>query len=441
MPPLPRGSPIAVQRLDKQTWNIAGSGDLRVEYDSYWDEPGPFGTEYNAEHAFLNPAMILCYVPGRLAENAVVQFVGVPQGWRIAVQLPAQSAADTNPTAFSAANFAALADAPIEIAHFDEVNFRAGGHPIRAVLHGDSVDKTKLIATLTAIVNYETEMMGGAPFDEYTFFLHIGRRFGSGGMEHSNSTAIAVDSAAGIPSVSAHEFFHLWNVKRIRPQSLEPLDRTREMYTRALWFAEGVTNTYGSYALVRSGLWSKSEFLADLSGEIARLEARPARFWQSAEESSLTTWFDKYDLYERPDFSISYYNKGQLLGVGLDLVIRDATDNRASLDDVLRRLNQEYAQRGRFYADSDGVRAAAEEVMRQSGAGAKADLSEFFRRYVAGTDPLPYNEWLSVAGLTLNTVAGRYAVVDLAQPDERQRRILANWLSGKPAAAASSGAR
>jgi predicted metalloprotease with PDZ domain len=121
-------------------------------------------------------------------------------------------------------------------------------------------------------------------------------------------------------------------------------------------------------------------------------------------------------------------------------VIRDATDNRASLDDVLRRLNQEYAQRGRFYPDSEGVRTTAEAVMRQSGAGAKADLSDFFRRYVAGTDPLPYNEWLSVAGLTLNT-AGRYSVVDLAQPNERQRRILANWLSGKPAAAAAAGGR
>jgi predicted metalloprotease with PDZ domain len=435
------GRQLAVRRKDKQTWQISGGGDLRVQYDTNWNEPGPFATEFDAEHAFMNPAMVLCYVPGRIAEDTVLQFDGVPQGWRVAVELPPMSTTDAAPTSFSAANYAALADAPVEIGRFEEVRFRAGDRPIRAVLHGDSIDKAKFIATLSAIVNYETALMGGAPFDEYTFFFHVGRRYGGGGMEHSNCTAIAVDSAAGIPGVSAHEFFHLWNVKRIRPQSLEPLDRTKEMYSPALWFAEGVTNTYGSYALVRSGLWSKPEFLSDLSGEIMRLETRPARFWQSAEESSLTTWFDKYSLYNGPEFSISYYNKGQLLGVGLDLVIRDATDNRASLDDVLRRLNQEYAQRGRFYADSDGIRMAAEDVMRQAGAGAKADLSEFFRRYVAGTDPLPYGEWLGVAGLALNTTGGRDEVVDVPQASERQRRVLASWLRGAPTGAAAAGGR
>lgn len=427
----PSGREFPVTRVDKQSWRIDGSGEVIVQYDAFWDETGPFGTQFDAEHAFLNLAMVLCYVPERLGEQTVVRFDSVPQDWRIAVELAPADGADGAATAYAAANYGALVDAPVEIGRFEEVEFQAGGRPIRAVLHGDSVDRDRLVNTLTAIVDYETGLMGEAPFDSYTFFFHVGRRYGGGGMEHSNSTAIAVDSGDRAASISAHEFFHLWNVKRIRPQSLEPVDRTREMFSRALWFAEGVTNTYASYALVRTGLWGKEEFIDDLSDEIAKLESRPAHRWQSAEESGLTTWFDKYALYGRPEFSISYYNKGQILGVGLDLVIRDATDNRASLDDVMRRLNAQFAKRGRFYPDSQGVRMAAEAVIRQFRPDGAVDLSEFFRRYVAGTDDLPYAEWLSVAGLAVKGSGDRSEVVELPQPSERQRRILDSLLSGR----------
>lgn len=431
------GRDLRVNRLDKQTWRIEGSGDVNVQYASYWDENGPFGTQLDAEHAFLNLAMVLCYVPDRISEDTIVRFDGVAPGWRVAVELPPADGADGAPNAYAAANYGALADAPVEIGRFDEVRFTAGGRPIRVVLHGDAVDRSRLINTLTSIVNYETGLMGESPFREYLFLCHIGRRYGGGGMEHSNSAAIGVDSGATLANVSAHEFFHLWNVKRIRPQSLEPLDRRGEMWTPSLWFAEGVTNTYASYTLVRTGLWSKSEFLEDLSAQISALESRPAHRWQSAEESSLTTWFDKYALYNRPEFSVSYYDKGQLLGVGLDLTIRDATDNRASLDDVLRRLNQQYAQRGRFYADSQGVRMAAEDVIRQAKPDANADLSDFFGRYVAGTDDLPYEQWLSVAGLTLKGSGERRQVEELPQASERQRRILSSLLSGTTANSAA----
>jgi predicted metalloprotease with PDZ domain len=182
--------------------------------------------------------------------------------------------------------------------------------------------------------------------------------------------------------------------------------------------------------LVRSGLWGQGEFFADLGQQITALQTRPARLWQSVEESSLTAWFEKYALYERPEYSISYYGKGQLLGVGLDLVIRDATDNRASLDDVLRRLKQQYAQRGRFYPDSQGVRIAAEEVIREAKPEATTDLRLFFGRYVSGTDELPFALWLSIAGLTIRISGERWEVEELPQATERQRRILAGLLSG-----------
>src|SRR5580700_5081521 len=163
--------------------------------------------------------------------------------------------------------------------------------------------------------------MDGAPFERYTFILHIGKGAGGGGMEHANSTAIGIPSEEYLAGVAAHEFFHLWNVKRIRPASLEPVDYTKEQYTRALWFAEGFTNTYASYTLERTHLWSKEQFYEDLGEQISELEARPANRWQSAEQTSLDAWLEKYPLYNRPRSSVSYYEKGQVLGVLLDILI------------------------------------------------------------------------------------------------------------------------
>jgi predicted metalloprotease with PDZ domain len=147
-----RGFPVT--RMDKQTWRIDGSGEVRVQYDTFWDESGPFSTQLDAEHAFLNLAMVLCYVPERRSEDTVVRFDGLPQGWRVAVELPTAQGSDRAATSYAAASFDALVDAPVEIGRFEEVQFRAGGRPIRAVLHGDSVDRSRLINTLSAIVNY-----------------------------------------------------------------------------------------------------------------------------------------------------------------------------------------------------------------------------------------------------------------------------------------------
>jgi len=403
--------PGAVTRLDKQTWRIEGEGAVRVEYGDYWDEPGPFGTQLNGEHAFLNLAMVLCYVPERRAEDVQVKFTGLPTGWRVAIELPkanvspgiargsTEAAADAS--TFSADSYDALVDAPVELGAFDEFTFQAAGRPIRVVVHGEPQDHARLTQQLTQIVEYETRLMGDTPFKEYLFLYHIGRDYGGGGMEHANCTAIAIPSSNVILNVTAHEFFHLWNVKRIRPQSLEPVDYTHEMWTPSLWFAEGFTNTYAAYTLVRTGLWGKTQFLADLGDQVTELETRPAHRWQSAEESSLDAWFEKYPLYNEPDFSVSYYNKGQLLGVVLDIVLRDATDNRASLDDLLRKLNEQYAQQGRFYADSVGLRAATDEVLRDAHSDAKSAVANFFDEYVAGTSEIPFASWFARAGLLL----------------------------------------
>jgi predicted metalloprotease with PDZ domain len=404
------GHPLAIRKLDKQTWSVAGNGNVIVNYAILWDEPGPFTSQLNPDHAFLNFAMLLLYVPDRRSEDTKVVFEDVPDSWRVAVELEAvEAAAGHRSGAYVAPSYDALVDAPVEIGHFDEYHVEAGGRPIRVVVHGDSGDRSRLVESLKRIVDYEVFLMGGAPFREYLFLFHVGNNFGGGGMEHMNCTAISADVPAQLPIYSAHELFHAWNVKRIRPQALEPIDYTRERWTRSLWFAEGVTNTYGAYALERTGLWSTQQFYANLADQVRELQSRPAHRWQSVEQSSLDAWYEKYSLYTRPEESISYYNKGQIVGVLLDILIRDRSDNRAGLDDVLRALNEEYAKTGRFYNESDGLRAVMEDVIRRNAPSADADLGDFFRRYVSGADEIPYSDFLARAGWTIRDTSQRRA--------------------------------
>ncbi len=396
-----RAERIGVRKLDKQTWQLgepgtisrAGDdGDLSVSYAIEWDDPGPFDSQLNAQHAFVNFAEVLMYLPDRRAEESVVQFMDVPAGWKIVAELPAA----TVPNGFVAQSYDALVDAPAEAGKFESFAFDESGAQFRVVVDGKSWDRMALEEGLRKITAYELHLMGGAPFEEYTFFLHIGpyAEVGGGGMEHANCTAIGGSSQQEILQIAAHEFFHAWNVKRIRPQSLQPVDYTKEQWTRALWFAEGVTSTYGSFTLLRSGEWNKGQFYSDLAEEIRRLQNSPARLWQSVEESSLDTWLDKYASYNSPQRSISYYNKGQILGDMLDLAIRADTENRKSLDDVMRTMNVEFAKRGRYYNDSSDIRATVEQVAGKS-------FEEFFRRYVSGVDEIPYDQFLSAAGLRL----------------------------------------
>lgn len=431
---------LPVQPLDKQTWQISLPSPqadqvrdaVEIDYTVGWDDPGPFNSQVNAHHAFLNLAEILLYIPDRRAEAAEVTFTDVPGGWRVAAELPAGAGKNS----FAASGYDALVDAPVEAGKFSEFEFDNAGAHFRVVVDAENWDKKFLEDCLRSITKYELQLMGGAPFDsprkEYTFIFHIGpyAEVGGGGMEHANSTAIADTSVANAAALAAHEFFHAWNVKRIRPQAFEPVDYAREQYTRALWFAEGVTSSYSAYTLERTGLWPKSQFYGDLAWQIEQLEGRPARKWQSAEESSVDTWLEKYDAYNAPDRSISYYGKGQLLGVMLDLTIREATDNRKSLDDVLRRLYAAYAEKHTFYRESEGIRAAAEEV-------AGTSLEDFFRRYVSGTNDIPYDSFLALAGLALKVETVRVADIGFSPASAFEMRLgIAAVEPGGPAQAA-----
>jgi len=391
-----QGAPIA--KLDKLTWRVEGTGIVKVSYDTFWDDPGPFSSQLNSEHAFINPAMILLYVPERRHEETSLTFGEMPGDWKLATATPmlVTTAGAARKASLQASSFDVLADGPIEIGKFEEFTLHDLTPPVRVIIHGDSYKRRDAETALRKICVYELKLMEGAPYPNYTFIFHIGKMAtgSGGGMEHSNSTAIYIPSGDFLPNVSAHEFFHLWNVKRIRPASLEPLDPTREMYTRSLWFAEGVTNTFSSYSLVRTGLWSKQDFYQDLSMQITELESRPAELWQSAEQSSLDAWLEKYALYNQPQSSVSYYTKGQILGFLLDIVIRDHTDNQRSLDDLLRGMNTDFAREGKYYHDSLDIRLESEKLTGGS-------LADFFDHYVGGANPLPYQSVLARAGLEL----------------------------------------
>jgi predicted metalloprotease with PDZ domain len=272
------------------------------------------------------------------------------------------------------------------------------------VIDGEgNYDPVRLRADVQKIVEAETSMFGAVPYHDYTFILHLRSNTG-GGLEHLNSTALGFkrfgfsteDGYRKFDALVAHEFFHLWNVKRIRPDALGPFDYTKENYTRLLWVAEGITEYYGQLMVRRAGLISDQVYLDHLAQQIQDFEELPGRKVMSAEESSFDTWVKYY----RPDENsvnsqISYYDKGELLGLLLDLDIRRRTNSAKSLDDVMRYLYTEFFQKGRNYTPADFQKAC--ELV------AGASLDDIFSRYVRGKDDLGpvYNRMLVIAGLRL----------------------------------------
>ncbi len=404
----PVGHSLPVIQLDKSSWKVSGAIDgATIHYQIRGDDPGPYGAQLNATHAFLNLAEVLVYpVEGR-ALPIEISFANVPQEWKFATSLKLLS-----PVKFSAQNYDQLVDSPIEAGMFRESDFDESGAHYRIVVDADPSDYVfaQVSEMCRRIVGAEVSLMQDRPFDHYLFIYHFPRGSGGGGMEHAFSTAIDLnarylkENPTLVANITAHEFFHLWNVKRIRPRGLEPVDYTKENYTDALWFSEGVSSTIADYALLQIHVLDEAQYLERLGQSITELESRPAHLTQSAEESSLDAWLEKYPAYRIPRRSISYYNKGELLGIMLDLKLRDLTHDSASLRTLFQYLNKEYAQRGRFFDDSEGIRLAAEAV-------ANANLRQFFADYVAGTREIPWDEFLAGVGLRVERKANTLADV------------------------------
>jgi len=395
------GNALAIRKVNDSRWQLAGAKDgAIVEYQIYVDSFGPFGAQLNAHHAFFNLAQILMYPVDARSAPLTVRFSHVPAGWHIATPLSSQD------SGYSAENYDRLVDSPVEIGMFRQLDFEEAAGHYRVIIDADLADYNSdtIVSSLRKIAAAATSWMNDRPFDRYTFFYHFPRGPAGGGMEHACSTAIEINaetmrrSLSPLNAVTAHEFFHLWNVKRIRPRTLEPIDYTKENFTRALWFSEGVTSTAEDIIELRAGLTDEKRFLAHLGEQISELENRPAHLTQSAEESSLEAWLEGFDYYRRPERSISYYNKGELLGFMLDLAIRDSSQGKASLRELFQWMNTNYAKQGRFFDDSNGVREAAEAVSH-------ADLGWFFTKYVAGTEEIPWSDFLRYVGLRVEQVS------------------------------------
>jgi predicted metalloprotease with PDZ domain len=410
-----------VTRLDNQTWRVQllGSRSVTLKYKVFGDDLSGTFSQLDDRHANYNGASIFMYVVDH-KQDPLKLFIDPPKNWRI-VNGRTES---TDQREWQFANYDILIDTPTEIAPDWTVDeFKVDGKTYRAVVHSfgsEGGKRAQLVRDLEKIVRAETRMWGAPEFETYTFLIHFAADDESGdGMEHLTSTQIIepgalseTSSYEGALGTAAHEFFHVWNVKRLRPVELGPWDFTRPLKTRAMWIAEGLTTYYGNLMQRRAELWTDAKFLNYLGALIGGIENAPGSRLMSAEESSISAAFlDGEDHEQRTNLgntAISYYPKGATLGLVLDLLIRRKTNGRASLDEVLRRMYEEfylkspkatYYLRGRGYTSEDFERVASEV--------AETDLSDFFRRYVRGVEVPPYEEALAGVGLQLTRAPAR----------------------------------
>jgi predicted metalloprotease with PDZ domain len=397
------GRALQWRKVNKNTWRVdaAGARELVVSYKVYANELTVRTNELNDQHAFFTPAALLMYPQGQVNAPSTVRVV--PYGnWKIATGLPAVAG---RPNTFRAENFDILYDSPFEVGNFKTISFEVKGVPHRIVINGEgNYDPERMRRDVQKVVEAAVQLMGGEiPYRDYTFILNL-RSSGGGGLEHLNSTALiwprfnlrSASSWQNFLSLVAHEYYHLWNVKRIRPDALGPFDYTQENYTRLLWVAEGITSYYENIILVKAGLMTDAEFLAGAASGIQDLQNRPGRFETSVEEASFDAWIKYYRQDENSvNNQISYYDKGGIVGMLLDLEIRKLSKGARSLDDVMRYLYTEFFKKGRNYTPEDFQRA--------SEMAAGSSLETFFARYVRGREELDYNAALAAASLRLDT--------------------------------------
>jgi predicted metalloprotease with PDZ domain len=399
----PDGVKLAWRKSNKNTWAIetAGAKEIVVRYNVYANELSVRTSELNGDHAFISPAALLMHIKGQLGAASTVK-VNPYADWKVATGLPR---VDGQTNVFRAENFDVLYDSPFEIGNYKEFNFTVQGKPHRYVIDGDgNYNAQKIVRDTTKIIEAAFAIFGELPYDDYTFILNLR---GGGGLEHLNSTALqwGRNGFSGnrhneFIGLVAHEYFHLWNVKRIRPDALGPFDYSNENYTRLLWVAEGATSYYENVLLRRAGLISDKEFLAAKATMIQQLQERPGRFETSLEEASFDAWIKFY----RPDENavnnqISYYDKGDIVSFLLDIEIRTSSNGAKSLDDVLRHLYSEFFKKNKNYTPEDYQKTA--ELM------AGKSLEDFFAKYVRGRDEIDFNAILGGLGLRLSENRGK----------------------------------
>ena len=407
-----QGNAVGLKKLDKATWQIESCEvPLELSYEVYAWDLSVRSAHLDQTHAYFNGTSVFVRVHGQDDKPCTVEILP-PQGsvqgpWRVATTLAPDGAERYGFGQYRAENYDDLIDHPVEMADFTLATFKAGGidHDV-AITGQQKADVERICADLKKICQTHIDFFGELPSIERYLFMVMVVGDGYGGLEHRSSTSLLVSRGdlplSGMNGVSegyrtflglcSHEYFHTWNIKRIKPEVFTPYSLQSESYTRQLWAFEGITSYYDDLGLVRSGCADAESYLQLLAQMLTRVMRSHGRFKQSVAESSFDAWTKFYRQDENaPNAIVSYYAKGSVIALALDLTIRNATENKKSLDDLMRLLWQAYGKQ------NIGVPEGEIEVLAGQVAG--TDLSEFFQRYLHGTEDPPIAELLQSVGV------------------------------------------
>ncbi|RZK73177.1 MAG: M61 family peptidase, partial [Pedobacter sp.] len=376
------------------------ASNIKVKYRVYAFEISVRTSFIDESHAFLSSTGVFMYPDGELKSPSTVKIVPFNTWNKVSTGLEPVAG---QPFTYTAEDFDILFDSPIEVGNQDVFEFNAAGvkHEV-AMYGGGNYDKEKLKVDMAKVVEAATAIYGENPNKHYTFIVH-NYAVGGGGLEHLNSTVLgasrngyaAEKTYKGFLELVAHEYYHLWNVKRLRPIALGPFDYDNENYTTNLWVAEGFTSYYENKIMVRAGFRTPLEIAQTLATGTGNVLNIPGAKVQSAAEASFDAWIKSYRPNENSNnTSISYYVKGEIIGLIMDLEIANTTNGTKSLDDVMSAMyNQYYKKLGRGYTDAE-FKTMVEKISGK-------DFTEFWEKYVNGTGPIDYAKYFAYAGVTV----------------------------------------
>jgi predicted metalloprotease with PDZ domain len=392
-----QGNSLNVSHPDKLTWSVSTAGVKEIKFSYKVTGADLVSVDGKPKRCHIAGPSTYMYVVGRKTEPARLAIREPAEwGWKAICSLdPAPGISGQFGHLFDAPNYDVLADAPVEMGDYAEADFTVRGVPHKVVMYGDysNVNQPKLVDYCKRIVETEIAFFNDVPFKRYIFMFRCSPRGngGGGGLEHLGSTEISVAGEASdlTRSVTAHEYFHLWNVKRIRPFVLGPFDYTGPVRTNNLWWSEGVTSYYGDLLTRRGGLNTDAEYLKHLGTTIGELQSNPARLKVTADESSFKVW----DGGGSQGFGrLSYYTKGELIGLCMDLKLRHLTNNKHSLDDIMRSLYKICGKGNGSGFQEDAIR---QECIKFGG----EEMSGYYDKLVRSTEEMPFDECLGYAGL------------------------------------------
>ena len=400
------GVSLPVKKVNKNTWqiNTGKTSRFKVNYRVYAFEVSVRTSFVDASHAFLSTTGIFMYPKGDINQPSTVTINPV-KGWnKISTGLENLSG---KANTFYAPNFDILYDSPIEIGTQDVFDFTAAGvkHEV-AMVGGGNYDKERLKRDMAKVVEESTRIFGENPNKRYVFIVH-NYSSGGGGLEHLNSTVLGAsrfgynneNTYKNFLSLVAHEYFHVWNVKRLRPVALGPFNYDAENYTTDLWIAEGFTAYYDNLIIRRANFHSPERYLDIVAKEINLVENQPGNRVQPVSEASFDAWIKQYRPNENSRNSgISYYNKGALIALVMDLEIINESKGEKNLDNLMKDMYDEfYKKQGRGYTDAE-FKAMAEKTAGKS-------FDKIYSDYVNGTKAIDYKQILGYAGLSLENTA------------------------------------